>query len=148
MDMDSYIVYCIESSSDALLTIPVADVSRYSTKPLKWIRYAMAAVAGCQGDLVIYTEDETNHKGQTLPLNLEDTAPQHRNLRFIPGGPISFIDVDGLNHLKSSQVTTSSRARFRNDIVERDGSCVITGLEEDGCDACHLIPHSKGDEVR
>jgi hypothetical protein len=148
MEMDSYIVYCKDSCSDALLTVPVADASRYSTKPLKWIQYIMAAVAGCEGDLVIYTEDENNHKEQTLPLNLEDAAPQHRNLRFIPGGPISFIDVDGLNHLKSSQVTTSSRAGFRNDIVERDGSCVITGFREHFCDACHLIPHSKGDEVR
>jgi len=150
--MDSYIVYCEEEilpSSQALLIIPVVDASRYSTKPLKWIRYIMAAVVGCEGVLVPYTEDEHGQEGQTdLPLNLEETAPQQRKLCFIPEGPISFIDVDGLNHLKSSQVTTPSRAEFRDDIVERDGSSVVNGLRKELCEACHLIPHSKGNEVR
>jgi hypothetical protein len=108
----------------------------------------MAAVVGCEGRLATYTEDENDNEGKTdLPLNLEDAAPQHRKLRFIPDGPISFVDVDGLNHLKSSQFTTSSRAGFRDDIVERDGSSVVNGIDEELCDACHLIPHSKGNQV-
>jgi hypothetical protein len=42
---------------------------------------------------------------------------------------------------------TRRRARFRTDVMERDGNaCVVTRVE--GCDAAHLIPHSKGDEVR
>ncbi|KAF8526587.1 hypothetical protein BU17DRAFT_82697 [Hysterangium stoloniferum] len=148
--MDTYIVYCEQPtvpSSQALLIIPVADASRYSTKPLKWIRYIMAAVVGCaKGELAAYTEDE-NDNGQTdLPLNLEDTAPQHRKLRFIPEGPISFVDVDGLNHLKSSQITTPSRTGFRDDVVERDESSVVNGLEKEFCEAAHLIPHSKGND--
>jgi len=148
--MDSYIVYCEEetfSSSEAFLIIPVVDASRYSTKPLKWIRYVVAAAVGYEGKLATYTEDENDNEGQTdISLNLEDVAPLHRQLRFISDGPISFVDVDGLNHLKSSQVTTPSRAGFRDDIVARDGSSVVNGLEEDLCEACHLIPHSKGNE--
>ncbi|KAF8529573.1 hypothetical protein BU17DRAFT_79576 [Hysterangium stoloniferum] len=148
--MDSYIVYCEEetfSPSEALLSIPVSDASLYSTKPLKWIRYIMAAVVGCEGELATYTEDENDNEGQTrLPLNLEDTAPQHRNLCFTPQGPISFVDVDGLNHLKSSQFTTPSRAGFRDHVAERDRSSVINGVREEFCDACHLIPHSKGNQ--
>jgi len=148
--LDSYIVYCKEETyppSEALLSIPVADASQYSTKPLKWIRYIMAAVAGCEGELAIYTENENDNEGQTdILVNLEDTSPQHRRLCFIPEGPISFVDVDGLNHLKSSQVTTPSQAEFRDDIVERDGSSVVNGVTEAFCDECHLIPHSKGNE--
>ncbi|KAF8500606.1 hypothetical protein BU17DRAFT_102469 [Hysterangium stoloniferum] len=107
----------------------------------------MAAVVGCEGELATYTEVENDNEGQTdIPVNLEDTTPQHRRLRFIPNGPISFVDVDGLNHLKSSQVTTSSRAGFRDDILERDESSVVNGVSEALCDACHLIPHSKGNE--
>lgn len=41
---------------------------------------------------------------------------------------LSLVDVDGLNHLKSSQVTISSRVEFRDDIVERDGTWVVTGV--------------------
>ena len=109
----------------------------------------MAAVVGREGELVIYIEDEYDQERHThLPLNLEDEAPQHRNLCFIPAGPISFVDVDGLDHLTSSEVTTSSRIGFRDAIVERDESCVATGLRKEYCDACHLIPHSKGNKVR
>jgi len=87
------------------------DASRYSTKPLKWIRYVVAAALGCEGKLATYTEDENDNEGQTeFSLNLDDVAPPHRTLHFIPDGPISFVDVDGLNDLKSSQVTTPSRA--------------------------------------
>ena len=38
---------------------------------------------------------------------------------------------------------------FRDDVINRDGPvCVVTKLEAAHCDAVHLIPHSKGDEVR
>ncbi|KAF8507285.1 hypothetical protein BU17DRAFT_71255 [Hysterangium stoloniferum] len=107
----------------------------------------MAAVVGCEGELVTYTENENDNEGQTeIPVNLEDEAPQYRRLCFIPTSPISFVDVDGLNHLKSSQITTPSRAGFREQIVERDGTSVVNGLRKELCQACHLIPHSKGDE--
>ena len=145
-------VYCEGGtfpSSEALLTIALVNASQYFTKPLKWLRYIMAAVVGREGELVIYTEDENDHKRHThLPLDLEDVAPQHRKLCFIPGDPISFVDVDGLDHLTTSEVTTLSPAGFRGNIVERDGTSVITGYRKEFCDACRLIPHSKGNQVR
>jgi len=36
--------------------------------------------------------------------------------------------------------------QFRDDIVAMDGTSVVNGLEEEYCEACHLIPHSKGNE--
>ena len=149
LTMDLYLVYCEGGtfpSSQPLLTIPVVDASQYSTKPLKWLRYIMAAVVGREGELMIYIEDENDPEIHThLPLDLEDVAPQRRALCFIPGGPISFVDVDGLDHLTTSEITTPSRAGFRDDIVERDGNSVVTEIDKELCDACHLIPHSKGD---
>jgi hypothetical protein len=46
-------------------------------------------------------------------------------------------------------MTSSERSsRFRSDVMARDGSaCVFTAVEATLCDAAHLLPKSKGDEV-
>ena len=60
-----------------------------------------------------------------------------------------FVDLKGLNErVTTSSATTARRSRrFREQIVERDGSCVITGEAAEHCDAAHLIPRGKGNEV-
>ena len=41
----------------------------------------------------------------------------------------------------------TSQAEFRSTIVERDGTCVVTGDLAEDCDASHCLPYTKGDEV-
>jgi hypothetical protein len=61
----------------------------------------------------------------------------------------AFVDYQGLNERLTTTEATTSRRDFRADVVDRDGpACVVTQVEEGRCDAAHLIPHSKGDEVR
>ena len=62
----------------------------------------------------------------------------------------AFVDSDeGSNDRLTSTAQTPRRAHFRDDVIKRDGpACVITQAEEGHSDAAHLIPHSKGDEVR
>jgi len=46
--------------------------------------------------------------------------------------------------------TTARSARqadFRQDLIDRDGTCVMSGSPPRNCQACHIIPHSKGDKV-
>jgi hypothetical protein len=43
---------------------------------------------------------------------------------------------------------TSRRAAFRDDVVNRDSRCVATAVSSELCEACHIIPHAKGDQVR
>jgi hypothetical protein len=43
---------------------------------------------------------------------------------------------------------TSRRADFRQGVIARDSTCVITGQPPNLCDACHIVPHSKGNNVR
>lgn len=59
-----------------------------------------------------------------------------------------FVDHEGLNDQKTSSTQTDHENRFRQQIVRRDGACVVTQTPADGCDAAHLIAKSKGDEVR
>ena len=61
----------------------------------------------------------------------------------------AFVDHEGLNDRITTTEGTTGLRSFRADIIRRDGpACVVTQIEEDHCDAAHLIPHSRGDEVR
>ena len=61
----------------------------------------------------------------------------------------AFVDHEGLNHRLTSTEQTTCCYNFRGDVIQRDGHvCVVTQEAEEDCDAAHLIPHSKGDEVR
>ena len=57
------------------------------------------------------------------------------------------VDPDMGRTTITSSDATSRMADLHSDVVERDGVCVLTGLEEGYCDAVHLLPPSKGDEV-
>jgi hypothetical protein len=64
-------------------------------------------------------------------------------------GDCAFVDHLGLNDRITTSVATTRREDFRVEVIRRDGpACVVTAVEECVCDAAHLIPHRKGDEVR
>jgi hypothetical protein len=64
-------------------------------------------------------------------------------------GRFAFVDHEGLNDRITTTEGTIRRRNFRDDVVQRDGpACVVTEEGEYECEAAHLIPHSKGDEVR
>ena len=59
------------------------------------------------------------------------------------------VDYEGLSDRITTTEGTSRRGDLRDDVVRRDGpECVVSKMGEGVCDAAHLIPHSKGDEVR
>ena len=58
------------------------------------------------------------------------------------------MDYCGLNERMTTSTLTLRRHKFRDEILERDGLfCVVTGHEAILCDAAHLVPRSKGDNV-
>jgi hypothetical protein len=55
--------------------------------------------------------------------------------------------IDGIDDRTSdvhSQASTT-QWRFRDDIISRDGTCIMTNEPPVMCHACHFLPHSKGD---
>jgi hypothetical protein len=63
-------------------------------------------------------------------------------------GNIAFVDYEGLNDRTSLEGSTREGG-FRNSIMQRDGpACVVTEVQKAACDAAHLIPDSKGNEVK
>ena len=61
----------------------------------------------------------------------------------------TFVDYHGLDEKITTTAQTPCRRAFRDDALERDGPfCVVTEVPTDICDAVHLVPQSKGDDVR
>jgi hypothetical protein len=42
---------------------------------------------------------------------------------------------------------TTRRADFRDSVLYRDRSCILTGGHAEDVVACHIVPHAKGNEV-
>jgi len=60
-----------------------------------------------------------------------------------------FVDYLGLDN-RTGVAGSDSLPRcvlFRQNIVQRDGHCVVTGDDKSHCDATHIIPRSKGNVV-
>jgi hypothetical protein len=64
------------------------------------------------------------------------------------------VDVDALDdrtsdgNISEMSRMTTRREVFRTNVIERDGTCVITGDIALNCNACHILPHAKGNDVR
>jgi len=130
------------------LTFPIETLSKlqFSHTPYKWIRYAIGAVTGAQGNLslsrdlpdVIDYDDGLPRESVVLYYHTSDEERR----RMFPADPNI-----GRTNITSS-VATSGRARFRDDILERDGrQCLLSNIPEMYCEAAHLVAHSKGDAV-
>ena len=64
-------------------------------------------------------------------------------------GEPRLVDVDAADDRTSTASNlTICRRDFRDNVIERDGTCVITDDIEDYCTACHILPHGKGSNVR
>lgn len=51
--------------------------------------------------------------------------------------------------LKTDSSTSGTRnAIFMSGLLKRDESCTFTGIVDSHCDSVHLIPFSKGPDVR
>jgi len=147
----------IPESRDPFISIPNSDVRRLSKRPFKWLRFVMFCICGARGDLSATPDgppvdyDSTsfsdvyyyNPSGKFSYCMRDHCSP--RSL-FAPPGSCIFVDYAGLNDQTTSTSQTPRRYNFREDVEERDGEvCIIT--QQGGCDAAHLVPNSKGDEV-
>lgn len=130
----------IDGSQFSFLGIPLSDVQRLSIRPFKWLRYVMFCICGARGDFYATLDGP--------PVDYDSTALADDGIYFYkPSGRCIFVDHDGLNDRPTSSTETLGCPKFRDDVLEPDGSfCVITREPEEDCDAVYLIPKNKGDE--
>jgi hypothetical protein len=116
-------------------------------KSLKWIRYATGVIVGARGDLCtecdlhnpVPIDYDSSLSAVSIDLYYHTTDSENRCMF-----PID-LNLARTRTITSSR-TSTRRDNFREDVEDRDGSCVITGNPFYCCDAAHL-PHSKGDTV-
>lgn len=132
-------VHCLDLPLDTL------NALQFSQRLYKWIRYAIGVVVGAEGVLSTSSELLITVNGNVLPsesVNLYYHTTHEERRRIFP------IDPGGGHTHITSSVSTPRRNDFREDVAERDGGrCLLTKLEATYCDAVHILPLSKGDEV-
>lgn len=146
------------------LSIPIEEIPYYTHFPLKWLRFLGYALYGVEGRLsetvggvavdylrvdglkpsYYYVPDTvTERQISTLFESFSTPDPLYPLARFC------LIDVDALScssHTTSSSIP-ESRKNFRSNIWDRDDRCIMTGVDDSHCSACHIIPHARGSEV-
>ncbi|KAF8345752.1 hypothetical protein F5887DRAFT_1061647 [Amanita rubescens] len=125
------------------LSIPVHECQRFSLHPLTWLRFLGYAIYGKEG----YISRERDG---------EQVADYRPDYVAISAGNYYYISQDNDFRLVDPKVmddrtsyaseVTSRRANFKQDVVNRDRCCVMTGATL--FEACHIIPHANGDQVR
>ncbi|KAF8341039.1 hypothetical protein F5887DRAFT_1076780 [Amanita rubescens] len=120
-----------------VLSIPLDKCDTFAINPLKWLRFLGFAIYGRQGYL------STSEAGAEIDDYTADIKA--RVYYFISNGEPRLVDVDAVGDRTSEASDLSARrSEFRANVVERDGTCVLTGNPARQCIACHIIPHAKG----
>jgi hypothetical protein len=130
------------------LTLPLKTLTalQFSQRPYKWIRYAIGVVTGAEGDLSSSPNSpNVVDYNAGLPADSDvlyyHTSDEERRRVFPVDPNIGRTNI-------TSSVASTRRAQFRDDVAERDGRmCVLTSMNQEYCDAVHLLAHSKGDTV-
>lgn len=130
------------------LDLPIEKLSRLqlSQKPFKWIRYAIGAITGMHGHLSFSPDslDIINYDAgfPSKSVILYYHTSNDEKQRIFP------VDPNIAHSNITSSCSSTQRAGFHDKVAERDKwQCVLTGFPQIRCEAAHLLPHSKGDNV-
>ncbi|KNZ74099.1 hypothetical protein J132_08216 [Termitomyces sp. J132] len=91
-----------------------------------------------------------------LALSIPATEFQHFSLRplawlrYLAGalyGQIAYLLDPKIMDERQSYSThdTAGRVGFKEEIIARDSICIVTGISAEFSQACHIVPHMKGD---
>ncbi|KAF8346781.1 hypothetical protein F5887DRAFT_1271369 [Amanita rubescens] len=125
------------------LSIPVHICHQFSLHPLTWLRFLGYAIHGKEG----YISRERDGE-QVADYRPDGAAISAGNYYYVSqDNGFCLLDPKGMDDRTScTSNVTSRRANFARDVVNRDRCCVMTGTVQ--FEACHIIPHAKGDQVR
>jgi len=145
----------------AILAIPTEEFDRFAFRPLSWLRFLGFAVYGREGVLLLSENgpEVSDYTGSVDSLQnaYYYSSQGKRNspaigiqLITLSADDPQLVDTQGINDRVSDLYSNAneSHAEFAGAITERDERCVMSGRVRLFCDAAHLIPRSKGDEVR
>ncbi|KAJ7085821.1 hypothetical protein B0H15DRAFT_846503 [Mycena belliarum] len=130
----------VDGAWTLFLDIPVLEALRLSNRPVKWLRYMAWCIHGQPGRLTAFDGSQVDEE--------QGLAGLLQSYYYVSAFPPCFIDVNAIDDRTSDASgcdLTRRRAHFRDDVIDRDGTCIITGDAPLNCTACHILPHAKGD---
>ena len=136
-----------------VLNVPVDALSRFVINPnrdaVKYLKYLAFCLTGSDGCL-----SRSSDPGNQQNIQEAGAAPPEGLSGSFYFFPLSYEyiladpDVQARSTSTSSiSETSSSCSILRDSIVDVYGHCPFTRAKSSNCDACHLIPRSKGDNV-
>ncbi|KAF9512168.1 hypothetical protein BS47DRAFT_1394458 [Hydnum rufescens UP504] len=146
---------CLGDDSKLALSIPLAECGRYARYPLKWLRYLGYAIYGAEGylstsssgaDINDYTANVDAISYYLISAGKLESSSQRHLLSFLTfSAEPRLVDVDAMDGRTSGvSEVVQSPSRFRRAVKRRDRTCVLTGEPACNSIACHVLPHSKG----
>ncbi|KAJ6632352.1 hypothetical protein B0H10DRAFT_2206719 [Mycena sp. CBHHK59/15] len=114
--------------------IPFIELVRFTLRPIKWLRYLGWCIYGQPGEL------------SATPGGVQVTEDAELSVEYyyVSSLPPRFIDINAIDDRTSD--SDHYTATFRQDLIDRDGLCIVTQALANDSAACHILPHSKGDE--
>jgi len=137
------------------LSIPLNDFQHFSLAPLPWLCYTASTIYGREGHIsstpygpvIAANEAIQPMKYYYVSQSLSYFVVQGRLSSSILLDSALLLDPDLMDDRTSiATAESASRDDFRQRVVDRDGTCVLTGNEENLI-ACHIVPHAKTHQV-
>lgn len=141
------------------LTIPLDTCTNFAQFPLPWLSYLGFTVCGREGHI------SNSANGPKIAYRPTEPTPVITPgiYYYIAGGESHFgslgslsppmldplwLDPEAMNDRTSySSARSACSQNFRRDVINRDLTCAMTDGPADNCQACHIILHSRGDQV-
>jgi hypothetical protein len=129
-------------------------------RPLKWLRYLGSVIHGREGVLGTTREgmeiedysaiDVDSLLSDYFYYSLDERGRVANNFSNPASGAHQLANLQRKDtpRISDDSEPVSSHATFESGIAARDQTCVVTGMSREGCNAVHIIPHTKGDNVR
>ncbi|KAK0245820.1 hypothetical protein EDD85DRAFT_1016868 [Armillaria nabsnona] len=134
-----------DRKDDEFLAIPVADIARITKRPVKFLRFVGFCILGVDGSIM-------SEKGAFVD---DDEAITEGRYYFVASGQgSSLVDPNGFgDYFNSDNLywTSDSHREFRDKVVARDRSGLVTNNVPSDCGSAHIIPYlsqarSRGNE--
>jgi len=120
-----------------VLSIPVATCQSFSVHPLSWLRYLGFTIQGSEGHI------HGKPNGQVVDYLQTDLQP---GVYHYIAQDSFLLDPDLMDDRHSDRVAsdasipTDNRRNFRDEVIGRDGICLVSGISEGiHMQACHIV---------
>ncbi|PVF97564.1 hypothetical protein CPB86DRAFT_815432 [Serendipita vermifera] len=124
-----------------VISIPREDFTKYTTRPLKWLRYLGSTIYGREGILKRGPDN-----AEIEDYTTEDVNSLFSEYFYYSTSPPRLLDMDMIDQsTTSSDMMTPETAcsSFQDEIIARDQLCVSTGMIVPFCGVIHIVPYKK-----